>query len=151
MVSNAHPVTNMHLLPPEQRRLDWYTEDLSFVTTPTGYDITIVSPHSTGYVHQASKHGSASAKVAESRKEAKYNSACHEIGLHFIPVGLDTYGALRPQARAFQQTVSQHMAARNRTSPADEYRKSLTSIIFKLLHPVAVATNRRKRNFWSSE
>lgn len=86
------------------------------------YCITIVSPHSTAYFQQAAKHGGSSAKVAVSRKVAKDNSACHNKGVHFIPVGFDAYGAIELDTRKLLQTVSQHLGSRDGTSPADEFR-----------------------------
>ena len=98
--ANLSPVCEQkHLLPENNSRPgDVYLP--SFIAgQPAALDVTITSPQQASLISDAARTCGFALTLAEDRKIGHYYQKCSDMGIHFIPLALETFGELSETTR----------------------------------------------------
>ena len=105
--ANLSPVCEQkYLLPENNSRLgDMYLP--SFLAgQPAALDVTITSTLQASLISDASRTCGFSVTLAEDRKIGHYYQTCSHMGIHFIPLVLETFGGISETTRKILKRIA---------------------------------------------
>ena len=105
-----------------------YTPNTSLYARKVCYDVTFTS-----YAN--------SFEAATLRKLKKYEERCQKVGLHFVPLPVNSLGRLGYQFDPLIKDIGEAKAYRSETKPADIIREIRTDVQFQVLKELT-------RNMW---
>lgn len=131
----------------ERRRLDFHIDSNNFGARAHGFDVTIISPHSSPYNRTSNQSSSQSLRKAEAAKIAKYGEPCSQEDVVFHPMAMDVYGSLGPGTEKGLLKIAEVIADRKGTTPRHELTVLKLKVSSHVTRMTALALNRRKIGF----
>ena len=131
--------------PNEQLRMDVFVDDIGFAPTPQGFDVAIISPHSTvaGYTPRSTRPARFHIVRKEQEKQTHYRFLCRQENMELYPMVIDTYGCIGDGFDKGAQRIANFLALKNGTSPLTEKQNLLTRLTCLVVKYVAVCVNSR--------
>lgn len=109
-----------------------------------GIDVTIVSPLPNQYLSIASTPRAGATEKAERFTTHKYAALCATNDVEFLPLAIDVYAGMGPNAKTLLRRIAQHLSKEKGTVPITEHCSTALALERVTLQDTAAAVNRRR-------